>query len=160
MNRSIRRMNRCVRRMNRSIRPMNRCIQSNRSMHSANGSIASGNGSRRSAYESIHSRECIDAGRDTLAAFAHCTRGYAGATQSTTLRSVIGWLSGAVKKLDATTVLVAVGGVGYEVHISLQTYYRIEGKREVELDIYTHVREDALALYGFASAEEKNAFEK
>ena len=73
---------------------------------------------------------------------------------------MIGYLQGTLKKLDATTALVAVSGVGYEVHISLQTYYRLEGKRDVELDIYTHVREDALALYGFATAEEKLAFEK
>jgi Holliday junction DNA helicase RuvA len=51
-------------------------------------------------------------------------------------------------------------GVGYEVHISLSTYYKLEGKRDVALEIYTHVREDALSLYGFASAEEKYAFEK
>ena len=73
---------------------------------------------------------------------------------------MIGSLSGTLKHLDASTALVVVGGVGYDVHISLQTYYRLEGKREAELDIYTHVREDALALYGFATADEKIAFEK
>ena len=73
---------------------------------------------------------------------------------------MIGFLQGTLKKLDATTALVMAGGVGYEVHISLQTYYRLEGKRDVDLDIYTHVREDALALYGFATAGEKFAFEK
>jgi holliday junction DNA helicase RuvA len=73
---------------------------------------------------------------------------------------MIGYLQGTLKHLDATTALVVVNGVGYEVHISLQTYYRIEGKREVELDIHTHVREDALSLYGFASAGERDAFEK
>ncbi len=73
---------------------------------------------------------------------------------------MIGYLQGTLKKLDATTALVVTNGVGYEVHISLQTYYRLESKREVELDVYTHVREDALALYGFASSEEKLAFEK
>jgi len=73
---------------------------------------------------------------------------------------MIGYLHGTLKQLDAARALVLAGGVGYEVHISLQTYYRLEGKREVELEIYTHVREDALSLYGFASAEEKVAFEK
>lgn len=73
---------------------------------------------------------------------------------------MIGYLEGALKQLDATRALVLAGGVGYEVHISLQTYYRIEGKPHVALDIYTHVREDLIALYGFASAEEKAAFEK
>ena len=73
---------------------------------------------------------------------------------------MIGYLEGKLRQLDATRALIVAGGVGYEVHISLQTYYRLEGRREAELDIYTHVREDALSLYGFASAVEKTAFEK
>jgi Holliday junction DNA helicase RuvA len=73
---------------------------------------------------------------------------------------MIGYLEGTLKQLDATQALVMAGGVGYEVHISLSTYYRIEGKREVALEIYTHVREDALSLYGFATADEKAAFGK
>jgi Holliday junction DNA helicase RuvA len=73
---------------------------------------------------------------------------------------VIGSLEGNLRQLDATRALVVCGGVGYEVHISLSTYYRLEGQREVSLEIYTHVREDALSLYGFAGAEEKMAFEK
>jgi Holliday junction DNA helicase RuvA len=73
---------------------------------------------------------------------------------------MIGYLEGTLKQLDATHALVLVGGVGYEVHISLQTYYKLEGQKSVTLQIYTHVREDALSLYGFASGEEKFAFEK
>jgi len=73
---------------------------------------------------------------------------------------MIGYLEGTLKTLDATRALVVCGGVGYEVHISLSTYYRLEGKRDVAMEIYTHVREDALSLYGFASADEKMAFEK
>ena len=73
---------------------------------------------------------------------------------------MIGYLHGALKQLDATRALVLTDGVGYEVRISLQTYYKLEGQREVALEIYTHVREDTLALYGFASSEEKFAFEK
>ena len=73
---------------------------------------------------------------------------------------MIGYLQGTLKHLDATRALVVTNGVGYEVHISLQSYYRLEGQREVALEIYTHVREDALSLYGFATAEEKFAFEK
>jgi holliday junction DNA helicase RuvA len=73
---------------------------------------------------------------------------------------LIGYLSGTLKRLDATHAVVLAGGVGYEVHISLSTYYELEGRSQVELDIYTHVREDALSLYGFASTEEKMAFEK
>jgi holliday junction DNA helicase RuvA len=73
---------------------------------------------------------------------------------------MIGYIEGTLKQLDATRALVLAGGVGYELHISLSTYYRLEGKPQVALEVYTHVREDALSLYGFASAEEKYAFEK
>jgi Holliday junction DNA helicase RuvA len=73
---------------------------------------------------------------------------------------MIGYLEGTLKTLDAARALVLAGGVGYEVHISLSTYYRLEGKRDVALDVYTHVREDTLALYGFATPDEKFAFEK
>ncbi len=73
---------------------------------------------------------------------------------------MIGWLEGTLKQLDATRALVVCAGVGYEVHISVSTYYRLEGQPNVALEIYTHVREDALSLYGFATGEEKFAFEK
>ena len=73
---------------------------------------------------------------------------------------MIGYLEGTLKQLDATRALVLAGGVGYEIHISLQTYYKLEGQKAVALQIYTHVREDALSLYGFANGEEKFAFEK
>lgn len=73
---------------------------------------------------------------------------------------MIGYLEGTIRHLDATLAVVMAGGVGYNVHISAATYYRLEGKREASLEIYTHVREDALALYGFATPEEKFAFEK
>jgi Holliday junction DNA helicase RuvA len=73
---------------------------------------------------------------------------------------MIGYLEGRLRHLDATRALVMTSGVGYEIHISLSTYYKIEGKPEVALEIYTHVREDALSLYGFATRDEKTAFEK
>ena len=73
---------------------------------------------------------------------------------------MIGYLQGTLKNLEANRALITTGGVGYEVHISLQTYYKLEGQRDAALEIYTHVREDTLALYGFASSDEKLAFEK
>jgi holliday junction DNA helicase RuvA len=73
---------------------------------------------------------------------------------------MIAYLHGTLHSLDATRAIVMAGGVGYEVHISLSTYYRLEGKSECAIEIYTHVREDMLALYGFASGDEKRAFEK
>lgn len=74
---------------------------------------------------------------------------------------MIAYLEGTLKALDTTRALVmTAAGVGYEVHVSLSTYYRLEGKRDVALEVYTHVREDALSLYGFATSDEKLAFEK
>jgi Holliday junction DNA helicase RuvA len=73
---------------------------------------------------------------------------------------VIGYLEGNVKQLDATRALVVTGGVGYDVRISLSTYYKLEGQRTASIEIYTHVREDQIALYGFATSQEKFAFEK
>ena len=57
-------------------------------------------------------------------------------------------------------VLVDVGGVGYLVHIPLSTFYALgDLHSNVTLLIYTHVREDAISLYGFLSAREKHLFE-
>src|SRR5262249_45645642 len=57
-------------------------------------------------------------------------------------------------------VLVDVSGVGYFVHVPLSTFAALgELHTEVTLLIHTHVREDALALYGFLSAREKHLFE-
>jgi hypothetical protein len=41
---------------------------------------------------------------------------------------MIGYLEGSLRQLDATRALIVAGGVGYEVHIPLQTYYKLEGK--------------------------------
>src|SRR5215469_6007834 len=57
--------------------------------------------------------------------------------------------------------VIETGGVGYEVAISVPTFSDLppEGS-EVSLFIYTHVREDAIALFGFLRAEEKQLFER
>lgn len=53
------------------------------------------------------------------------------------------------------------GGVGYRVTIPVSTFYRIgEEGDEVSLRVHTHVREDALALFGFVSAAEHDVFER
>lgn len=57
-------------------------------------------------------------------------------------------------------VVLDVGGVGYRVFVSLTTFSALPGVgREATLDIHTHVRDDALQLYGFASRKEKQVFE-
>jgi Holliday junction DNA helicase RuvA len=76
---------------------------------------------------------------------------------------VIGFLQGKLLKSSPEKVLLDVGGVGYEVHIPLSTFYEIEkrgGDGAVRLHIHTHLREDAIALYGFWTERERLLFEK
>ncbi len=62
----------------------------------------------------------------------------------------------AYKSLDH--VIVDVHGVGYRLSIPLSTFYALPETGSVRLHVHTHVREDAIALYGFLSAEEKELF--
>lgn len=65
-----------------------------------------------------------------------------------------------VMTLKSTTALrVEVQGIGYQVFVPLSTYYRLpEEKEQIFLHIHTHVREDALQLFGFISNQEKALF--
>lgn len=72
---------------------------------------------------------------------------------------MIAHLSGTLLSKQATSVILDVAGVGYEVTIPLSTFYDLEDAgSKVQLRIYTHVREDALQLYGFKSARERELF--
>jgi holliday junction DNA helicase RuvA len=72
---------------------------------------------------------------------------------------MIAHLSGTLLSKQATAVILDVGGVGYEVSIPLSTFYELEEPgSKVQLRIYTHVREDALQLYGFKTARERELF--
>jgi Holliday junction DNA helicase RuvA len=74
---------------------------------------------------------------------------------------MIAHLSGTLLSKQATSVIVDVSGVGYEVTIPLSTFYDLEDLGSiVQLRIYTHVREDALQLYGFKTARERELFLK
>src|SRR5215210_6443553 len=69
---------------------------------------------------------------------------------------MIAYLSGKLLEKQANTVIVDVGGVGYEVTIPLSTFYELgEVGSDVQLRIFTHVREDALQLYGFKTERER-----
>jgi holliday junction DNA helicase RuvA len=73
---------------------------------------------------------------------------------------MIGQLRGRLAEKRPNQVLVDVGGVGYMVLVPLSTFAALgELHTEVTLLIHTHVREDALALYGFVSSREKHLFE-
>ena len=69
---------------------------------------------------------------------------------------MIAYLSGKLLEKQTNTAIVDVGGVGYEVSIPLSTFYELgEVGSDVELRIYTHVREDAIQLFGFKTARER-----
>lgn len=75
--------------------------------------------------------------------------------------TMIAYLSGKLLEKQATSVIIDVGGVGYEVTIPLSTFYELgEVGDEIQLRIYTHVREDALQLFGFKTEREKQLYLK
>ena len=74
---------------------------------------------------------------------------------------MIAHLSGKLLSKQPNQVIVDVNGVGYEVHVPLSTFYELgEIGNPVQLRIYTHVREDTIALFGFKSSNEKLMFEQ
>jgi Holliday junction DNA helicase RuvA len=74
---------------------------------------------------------------------------------------VIAHLRGKILLKRPQQVVVECGGVGYDVAISVPTFSELGADgSEVALHIHTHVREDALALYGFVHPQEKLLFER
>src|ERR1051326_6221820 len=74
---------------------------------------------------------------------------------------MIAHLRGRILSKRPNQAMVDVGGVGYEVAISVPTFSELPNAGgEVSLHIHTHVREDALALYGFLRPQEKQLFER
>lgn len=72
---------------------------------------------------------------------------------------MIARLAGALLEKRGDVAVVDVGGVGYLVHLSLQSMARLPAEGgEVRLRTYTHVREDALQLFGFATEDEERLF--
>ncbi len=73
---------------------------------------------------------------------------------------MIAHLTGKVRRAGPDFVVLDVGGVGYMVSVSATTRQKVPAPGgDIDLDIHTHVREDQLNLYGFASVEELNLFE-
>ncbi len=72
---------------------------------------------------------------------------------------MIAHLRGKIEYLKDNYAVVNVNNVGYKVFLSVYAFGKVAGKTEAELYIYTYVREDALALYGFLNLEELEMFE-
>ncbi len=74
---------------------------------------------------------------------------------------MIAWLSGRLVEKHPTRLIVDVHGVGYDVAVPVSTFYAVgEPGVDVTLRVHTHVREDAIALFGFLSAFELRVFER
>jgi Holliday junction DNA helicase RuvA len=72
---------------------------------------------------------------------------------------MIAFLSGKLLEKQFHTAIVDVGGVGYEVSIPLSTFYELgDIGDDVSLRIYTHVREDAIQLFGFKTLRERDLY--
>jgi Holliday junction DNA helicase RuvA len=73
---------------------------------------------------------------------------------------MIAHLSGTLRAKHATSVIIDVGGVGYEVTIPVTTFYDLgePPSASVQLHVYTHVREEALQLFGFRTLRERELF--
>ena len=74
---------------------------------------------------------------------------------------MIAHLRGKLLSKKASHVVIEAAGVGYGVSIPVSTFYELgDVGADTDLHIYTHIREDTLALYGFRTEQEKSLFEK
>jgi len=72
---------------------------------------------------------------------------------------MIAHLNGTIREKTTRSVIIDNGGIGYEVIVPLSTFYTLPDRNgEVSLHIHTHVREDALSLFGFQTGLEKDIF--
>lgn len=73
---------------------------------------------------------------------------------------MIAWVEGSLRERSPTRVVVDVGGVGYELHVPLSTFAVLpDPGKTVGLRVYTHAREGAIQLFGFATSSERSAFD-
>ena len=74
---------------------------------------------------------------------------------------MIAWLKGRLVEKHPTRLILDVHGVGYDLAVPVSTFYAVgDPGAEVTLRVHTHVREDAIALFGFPSAFELLVFER
>ena len=71
---------------------------------------------------------------------------------------MIALLTGQLAQRTPEQIIIDVAGVGYRLKIPLSTFYALPESGQVQLQIHTHVKEDAINLYGFSSSIEKDLF--
>ncbi|WP_321376388.1 Holliday junction branch migration protein RuvA [uncultured Draconibacterium sp.] len=68
------------------------------------------------------------------------------------------YIKGNIAEISATNMVVEAAGIGYFIHISLNSYSILNGKKDVKVFLHQMVREDAHTLYGFATTSERELF--
>ena len=68
------------------------------------------------------------------------------------------YIHGKITGLTPASAVIEAGSIGYFIHISLNSYSKINGKEQVKLFLHQVVRDDAHLLYGFAESEERDLF--
>ena len=68
------------------------------------------------------------------------------------------YIRGTIADLNPASIIIEAGGIGYFVNISLNTYSKLNGKKETLVLVHQVVREDAHILYGFAEKSERDLF--
>ncbi|SRR5690606_16538840 len=71
---------------------------------------------------------------------------------------MIAFIEGQISEKNPTYVVLDTGGVGYLLHISLNTYTRLDGQSRVRLMTHLYIKEDGHSLYGFWTEEERSLF--
>jgi len=71
---------------------------------------------------------------------------------------MIAFIEGRMVEKEPTHVVINVGGIGYHINISLETFSQIKSKENIKLHTYLHVKEDSHTLFGFFTQEERKVF--
>ncbi|WP_162054983.1 Holliday junction branch migration protein RuvA [Pontibacter pamirensis] len=71
---------------------------------------------------------------------------------------MIAYIDGKLTHKDPTYVIIDVGGVGYQIKVSLNTYSSLPASERCKLHTHLHIKEDAHTLFGFTTAAEKELF--
>ena len=71
---------------------------------------------------------------------------------------MIEYIRGELAEITPALAVIDCNGIGYGIHISLNTYSAIQGKKSVKLYIYEAIREDAHVLFGFSTKQERELF--
>ena len=71
---------------------------------------------------------------------------------------MIEYIKGEIVELSPTLMIMEWSGIGYELHISLNTYSTFNGRKDAKVYVYEVIREDAHLLFGFATREERELF--